>query len=75
MRSADLRYRGVLKKELTNALEGASDELTTQIARAATLSAPEAQRMLDMAAERSDAIDDEQVARARQTIERYSVAP
>lgn len=74
-RAVGSNNRVALRQRLEAVLGGAPDGLAMHIARAATLSGPEAQRILGMAARQNDDIGDAQVEEANRIIEKASVTP
>lgn len=70
-----MHNRVALRQRLEGVLEGAPDGLAMHVARAATLSGPEAQRILRMAAQQHDEMSNEEVDEASRIIEKASVAP
>lgn len=74
-RAVEPRNRRALRQRLEGLLDGAPDDLAMRVARAATLSGPEAQRILDMATQNDTAVSQDKLAEARKLIEEHSVAP
>ena len=75
VRSVRMSDRPQLRAHLDAALEGVPEDERMRIARTATLSAPEALRLLDEAERAHEALDGKGAARARDVIERFAFTP